>query len=105
LFECFQGTGHHLLLFHGSHEHADTAIGEVLELVRSEFADWITPHQISTTAANGILHDSSGLLHDRFGARAACLYLIRPDGYVGYRSMPPDVGKLREYLGRIFTVS
>ena len=46
--------------------------------------------------------DHLGELHHRFGARGSCLYLIRPDGYLGYRAMPPDAGKLAHYLGRIF---
>jgi hypothetical protein len=48
------------------------------------------------------LEDRMGALHRRYGAAAACLYLIRPDGYVGYRAQPPDAAKLRAYLGRIF---
>jgi hypothetical protein len=30
------------------------------------------------------------------------LYLIRPDGYVGFRSLPADEAKLFEYLEGIF---
>jgi 2-polyprenyl-6-methoxyphenol hydroxylase-like FAD-dependent oxidoreductase len=102
LFEVLRGNGHHLLLFNGSIEHADDAIGKVLELVQAEFARWITPHRISIAAVDATIHDPGGVLHGRFGARAACLYLIRPDNYIGYRSMPPDASRLREYLHRIF---
>ena len=34
--------------------------------------------------------------------RAACLYLTRPDGYVGYRSEAVDAERLWAYLDRIF---
>lgn len=48
------------------------------------------------------LFDHLGELHRRFGARGPCLYLIRPDGYLGYRAIPPDAGKLADYLEKIF---
>jgi hypothetical protein len=35
-------------------------------------------------------------------AATPCLYVIRPDGYVGYRGRPPDAARLWAYLGRIF---
>ena len=47
------------------------------------------------------LHDPVDALHRRFGAVGACLYLIRPDGYIGYRSQPLDSLAFREYLKRV----
>lgn len=49
-----------------------------------------------------ILDDEGGALHQYFGARSECLYLIRPDGHVAYRSQPADEGKLAAYLERVF---
>jgi hypothetical protein len=46
--------------------------------------------------------DRDGVLHRRLGAGSACLYLIRPDGYVAYRAQPPDAAKLAAYLDRVF---
>ena len=46
--------------------------------------------------------DATGAVHERYGARSECLYLVRPDGYVGYRSQPADGDKLLAYLERIF---
>jgi 2-polyprenyl-6-methoxyphenol hydroxylase-like FAD-dependent oxidoreductase len=40
--------------------------------------------------AGGVLLDPQGKLHDAYGAGAECLYLIRPDGYVGYRAQPAE---------------
>ncbi len=31
-----------------------------------------------------------------------CCYLIRPDGYIGFRSQPPKPDSLRDYLKTIF---
>src|SRR5262249_1402191 len=45
---------------------------------------------------------SEGELHHRFGARNACLYVVRPDGYIGFRSQPPDPEALKSYLTQIF---
>jgi 2-polyprenyl-6-methoxyphenol hydroxylase-like FAD-dependent oxidoreductase len=51
---------------------------------------------------DGGLVDQDGEAHHLYGARYECLYLVRPDGYVGFRSQPAEPGPLREYLARIF---
>ena len=38
----------------------------------------------------------------RYGARAGCLYLVRPDGYVGFRAQPVDPEALLAYLDRLY---
>ena len=50
-----------------------------------------------------ILLDPRGELHHRYGARNECLYLVCPDGYVGFRSQPVDGEVLKSCLGRIFS--
>ena len=40
-------------------------------------------------------------LHDRYAAEAECLYLIRPDGYIGYRQQPVDLERLDDFLTAI----
>ncbi|MDF1662652.1 MAG: FAD-dependent monooxygenase, partial [Planctomycetota bacterium] len=50
-----------------------------------------------------LLLDPSGDLHCSFGARAECLYVIRPDTYIGYRSQPANLEKALEYLRGIFS--
>ena len=42
-------------------------------------------------------------LHDHFGARSESLYLIRPDGYVGFRAQPAAFEPLLGFLGRLLT--
>jgi hypothetical protein len=49
-----------------------------------------------------IVFDPHGLLHHRFGADRDCLFLIRPDGYIGYRCQPADEDRLTSYLSRLF---
>src|SRR5262245_6437761 len=56
----------------------------------------------STTSASLLLVDTESAFRLTYGARGACLYLIRPDGYVGYRAAPADAQRLNRYLSRIF---
>ncbi len=49
-----------------------------------------------------LLQDADGQIHERYGARSECLYLVRPDGYVAYRCQPADHDRLLAYLERIF---
>ena len=47
-----------------------------------------------------IFIDPESEAHDNYGAKGECIYLIRPDGYVGYRSLPPDLERLKKYLDK-----
>jgi 2-polyprenyl-6-methoxyphenol hydroxylase-like FAD-dependent oxidoreductase len=48
------------------------------------------------------VRDPAGAFALAYGAAGTCAYLIRPDGYIGYRSAPPGADRLAAYLGRIF---
>ena len=45
--------------------------------------------------------DPNGDLHRRYRAVQPCLYLIRPDGYIGFRSPTVDREALLGYLDEI----
>jgi hypothetical protein len=49
-----------------------------------------------------VVLDPEQHLHDRYGARTPCLYLVRPDGYIGYRAQPGDAEHLGAYFRRVF---
>jgi hypothetical protein len=49
-----------------------------------------------------LILDPERTLHERYGAGQECLYLIRPDGYVGYRSEPATASALNDYLASVF---
>jgi hypothetical protein len=51
------------------------------------------------------LHDPKHFTHKAYGAEGACIYLVRPDGYVGFRSSLADVPALLEYLQGNFGIS
>ena len=52
-------------------------------------------------AGSRVLCDPGGALHRRYGAGSECLYLLRPDGYVGFRSQPATWDVLSAHLERI----
>jgi 2-polyprenyl-6-methoxyphenol hydroxylase-like FAD-dependent oxidoreductase len=112
LFDALDATLHTLLLFTG--EDPDGPILDrivaVGDLVLGRYADVIRPWLVNrggpaTSGPRGggaVLPDPGGAAHRTYGATSPCLYLIRPDGHVGYRAQPPDVDRLRSYLERIF---
>lgn len=55
-----------------------------------------------TPVPDDLLYDPAGGLHERLGADTPCLCLVRPDGYLGFRSSPPNPEALYAYLGRIY---
>jgi hypothetical protein len=63
--------------------------------------DSAVPGQLASLPKDRVWLDPKGALHARFGAGAECLYLIRPDGYVGFRAQPADGAALERYMARI----
>ena len=53
----------------------------------------------------GAYVDTEGDAHHEYGARHECLYLIRPDSYVGYRSQPVDLEMLTTHLRTVLTTN
>lgn len=51
--------------------------------------------------AHQMIFDKAGTLKQYFGVSQPCLYLIRPDNYVGYRSQPILFEKLIAYFNKI----
>ena len=112
LHELLYGTQHTVLLFDGA---APTDAGyanmhRIARAVRTSYGRYIHAHVVIPSRAAppalppdlSILFDGDGSLHARYGAGAECLYVIRPDGHIGYRSQPADQGKLMAWLATIF---
>lgn len=57
-----------------------------------EFSSWLKPYIVSTGAADGVFEglpviiDQDQKMHRTYAAGSPCIYLIRPDGYVAFRS-------------------
>ena len=49
-----------------------------------------------------LLRDASGEFAEKYGARGTCLYLVRPDRYVGFRCDRHDLAALERALARTF---
>ncbi|HEY0302047.1 MAG TPA: hypothetical protein VGC36_11960, partial [Rhizomicrobium sp.] len=47
------------------------------------------------------LSDAAGEFRAAYAAAGASLWLIRPDGYIGYRAAPADAVRLSAYLQRV----
>lgn len=112
LHDLLQGTAHVLFLFDGS---AATAAGYanldgIAERVQRRYGELVRVHVVVPLAerpaelrAPDVLLDPDGALHACFGCGSEALYLVRPDGYVGFRSQPADEDALSRYLATIFT--
>lgn len=114
LFEVLQGTHWTLLLFSGYETSSEIYQGlkQIGETTSSRYSQVIATHLVIADAVlpaqlnwNGsILIDSEHELHDKYGVSSACLYLVRPDWYVGFRSPSSDSNRLLAYLNDIFTL-
>jgi 2-polyprenyl-6-methoxyphenol hydroxylase-like FAD-dependent oxidoreductase len=108
LFELLRGTSHVVLLLEGVDDRgSNPALANLGATVRARFGDLVSEHLVlapghvegRSDGLGAILTDPTGELHERYGASGPSAYLIRPDGYVGFRSQPADEGHLLEHLG------
>lgn len=100
-----------LLLFAAktSEPHELYRLGQLIQDATAQFPKWaigqiISPAHAgldSTLDQKSILLDVDGEAHRRYGAQQPCLYLIRPDGYIGYRSRSPAIESLKTYLVQV----
>lgn len=117
LFDVFRGTEHVLLLFAGARPDESTyrRLTAISERVAAQPGVPIRIHPVvhtdtppsiradDPTWSDELILDPTGEAHHRYGARADCLYLIRPDGYVGFRAQPARPDGLVEHLRSFFT--
>jgi 2-polyprenyl-6-methoxyphenol hydroxylase-like FAD-dependent oxidoreductase len=110
LYAALVGRPHVLLLLTGVEIDA-TAPDRLLAIARTVRARFggdvesilVAPERIAGGVASpGVreLLDPDRALHRRYAATTACLYLIRPDGYVGFRSLPAETAPLLAHLER-----
>lgn len=108
LFDYLHGIHHTLLIFMG--EQAPASIKTLLtfaEHVKKHYQADIHPLIIvnndnsSHEQLDNSLMDANGAIHRAYGAEQACLYLIRPDSHIAYRSQTLDLDSLTKYLDQI----
>lgn len=91
-----------LLFFCG--EGAGTPLREIEAAANAStrFASWLKPYIVKKgkvdepIGEHTTIFDQSGTMHRKFAAVGTCLYLMRPDGYVAYRS--PDINSVDRYV-------
>ena len=110
LFEITQGTFHKLLMFVGNYKELDFErdFQQRYSLLEQKYGNAIEPVLIHMNELPfdverqiSVVPDDNGELHQRYGAHSHCIYLIRPDGYIGYRSQPAKLDLFLEYCDRI----
>ncbi|WP_455381367.1 FAD-dependent monooxygenase [Salinispira pacifica] len=114
LYDLLDPTRYLLLLFEGTHAEGDGSAGtEKLEALAARLPERVQglvktvvvalQPADADPAAGAVtrLLDSEGVFHHRYAARGECLYLIRPDGYIGFRCEPPDLRLLLERFGGV----
>ena len=112
LFEVLRGTKFTLLLFAGSEPTAESwkQLETFADSVNARYSDLIQVYMVvagdalpdAITARTSTLRDPERALSHCYKANAQCLYLLRPDGYIGLCSRPADAASLWEYLSHFF---
>ncbi len=112
LYEVLRGVHHTLVLFGGPVPEAASwqALTAIARTVREQHGEMVQVYFVvdgasapdELTGYRGVLLDTEGAVHQRYQSDLPTLYLIRPDGYIGFRSRPADQTALTAYLTRIF---
>lgn len=108
IFELIRSMKHTLLMFGGEEIHADTegAFIEVGQLVETRYAHLIDTYVVlkekkdfpdGQFGSNRYM-DPDLSAHRKYGVRFASLVLVRPDGYIAFRSSPPRRADIANYL-------
>jgi 2-polyprenyl-6-methoxyphenol hydroxylase-like FAD-dependent oxidoreductase len=101
LQEALAAPKYHLVLC-GSRDGWDE---DAVAAIQSEPTGLVAVHRIGRQPGAGTLHDPDGRVLARLGVKAAAHYLIRPDGYVGFRAAGTDIRGARSYLARLLSRS
>ncbi len=73
----------------------------VVATIRDRHPDLVAVHHLTPDPEPGALQDAEGSALHRLGAAARpAQFLVRPDGYLGYRSAGTDLSGLGAYLDR-----
>ncbi|HEY1601620.1 MAG TPA: FAD-dependent monooxygenase [Pirellulales bacterium] len=102
LFDLLRGTRHVLLLLSGIEaESGMRSLAEIQAAACAQYPNLLSVYIVALRGTPGVTHFDSDLsLHNRYGAGLSALYLIRPDGYVGFRSQPANGDALIAHLAK-----
>jgi 2-polyprenyl-6-methoxyphenol hydroxylase-like FAD-dependent oxidoreductase len=99
LFELLHDTHHVLLIFTDGQPSSAESIQALQMNLERDFKQIVVSYQINSTAS---ATDPNAALRHRYGITSTGLILIRPDGYIGFRSSSLDVKTLLDYLAQHF---
>jgi hypothetical protein len=109
LYEAMRGPHFNLLIFAGLKSNGDLEdMHAIADAVSRRCGNAVRTHLVVLDAHEriagdaNVIRDPKGALHRAYGADSRCLYLIRPDNYVGFRAFPPDQASLLKHLDLIF---
>lgn len=110
LYDYLRGTKFSLIVFLSNDEDtlANKDAQKILLELKNKYSDEIsficiaTRHDILTWEDVRLM-DTEFLLHLKYRVKKPCLYLIRPDKYIAYRSLIRDIDSLVEYCDKVFT--
>ncbi len=108
LFEMLRGTKHTLLLLAEAESNGTSyqRLAALADEISAQYGQQINSYLVAAgdkapvglTSRASIVLDPELALHHRYGAASECLYLIRPDSYIAFRSYPADADSLHDYL-------
>ena len=107
LYSLLRGSRHVALLFTGENPDKDDLRGfaNIARYMRDGYPDEVTTHLIARRTAlwdGPSIADPDGHAHHAYSAGVPCVYLVRPDGYIGFRSLTADPLPLLEHLNRVY---
>ncbi|CAN5368846.1 FAD-dependent monooxygenase [soil metagenome] len=105
LFELFREPRHLLLVFLGAAGDAAKKSQQLEAALAGLPENTVASFRIARGYGDQAteLRDLSGLAHAAYGLLAGGTVLVRPDGYIGYRSNDFDPKKLQAHLARVLT--
>ncbi|KAF3890079.1 MULTISPECIES: FAD-dependent monooxygenase [Nostocales] len=107
LFEVWANDPRHqLLIFTGISVQPQRIqqLNRWVQQIKAQHGALIQPYLVTTQSISGNdleLIDTTGEMHCRYGAHFECLYLVRPDGYIGFRSQPVDLQPFQAFLTKL----
>jgi 3-(3-hydroxy-phenyl)propionate hydroxylase len=103
----FFGKNHVLLMLPGRELQSQDIFEQVILYVRHRYDDLVRAYVVLNKEVEpvrveaNVLLDAKGELANRYGTTPA-FYLVRPDGYIAFRSPVAQAGLLRAYLSKLF---
>jgi 2-polyprenyl-6-methoxyphenol hydroxylase-like FAD-dependent oxidoreductase len=105
LFDLFRGPHFTLLLFDGPAATGEgyRRLAATADQVRAALGPDVRVHLVVPGGRRpprgfDVFTDADGGAHRRYGAAAESLYLIRPDGYVAFRSQPAEAAPVLQHI-------